>query len=84
MTAPAHVAARLDAINGTLRVARGLVRARRRIDLTGLDEDVGLLCAASLDLPPEQGRAMRPRLQAVLAQLDALADDLAVAGAHER
>jgi hypothetical protein len=84
MTASAHVTARLDAIHGTLSVARGLVRARRQIDLRGLEQDVGQICAACLDLPPEQGRAMRPRLQALLAELDALGTDFAADAAARR
>jgi hypothetical protein len=80
MTAPAQVMARLESIGGALSVARGLVRARRHIDLRGLENDVGQLCAACLDLPPEHGRAIRPRLQALLAELDALGDDLATVG----
>ncbi len=61
-----------DAVAGTLRVARALVEARRVVDLTGLSDAVGRLCAAVLDLPDAQGRALRPRLQAVLAELDVL------------
>ena len=49
-----------------------LARSHRSIDLAGLDQEIGRLCAASLDLPPEQGRAMRPLLATVLAELDAL------------
>ena len=32
---------------------------------TGLDHQVGLLCAKSLDLPPDEGRRVRPRLIAL-------------------
>jgi tRNA U34 5-methylaminomethyl-2-thiouridine-forming methyltransferase MnmC len=62
-----------EAACGTLRMARALVESRRHVDLAGLQDAVGRLCAASLDLPPEQGRALRPQLAAVLAELDALA-----------
>jgi len=61
-----------EAACGTLRMARALVESRRHVDLAGLQDAIGRLCAASLDLPPEQGRAMRPQLAAVLAELDAL------------
>ncbi len=67
------VSRRADAALATLRVARGLAAGRRRIDLAGLDLDIGRLCAAALDLAPEQGRMIRQRLVAVLAELDALA-----------
>ena len=63
----------LDQIGGMLMLARVLADARRSFDLGGLADDVGRLCAASLDLPPGQGRALRPRLHALLAQIDALA-----------
>lgn len=68
----AHAAALARATVGTLQVARALAQSRRRIDLTGLDQEVGRLCAASLDLPAAQGRAMRPLLLSVLAELEAL------------
>ena len=61
-----------QAIAGTLRMARCFLAAGRRIDLTGLEEMVGLLCAKSLDLPPEQGRQMRTVLIELRRELDAL------------
>ena len=63
---------------GTLQVARALAQSRRSIDLAGLDQEIGRLCAAALDLPAAQGRAMRPLLVDVLAELDALAACVAV------
>ncbi len=63
----------LDRFGGLLRLARALAGARRPLDLRGLDELAGRLAAACLDLPPEQGRALRPPLCALLADLDALA-----------
>lgn len=68
-----------DAIDLAENVARILMVARvlavhgRAVDLQGLDGMVGLLCARTLDLAPEQARAMRPRLMALRAELDALA-----------
>lgn len=51
-----------DELAKTIGIARALVEGGRAIDLTGLDNRIGLLCAKSLDLPPDQGRAVRPRL----------------------
>lgn len=62
----------VEAVVGTLRLARVLAQSQRPIDLAGLDQEIGRLCAAALDLPPTEGQAMRPRLAAVLAELDAL------------
>jgi hypothetical protein len=61
-----------QALDGVLRVAEGLVRARRRVDLRGLDDTVGRLCAYCLDLPPEHGRTLRPQLQHVLRRAESL------------
>jgi len=61
-----------ERIAGTLRMAQALAAGGRRIDLAGLDRPIGLLCAKSLDLPPDQGRAMRVVLIALLQELDAL------------
>jgi hypothetical protein len=69
----AAVAHLIDEIGGTLRLAGVLVAARRPVDLVGLEDTVGRLCAACLDLPPDLGRAQRLRLLALLAELDALA-----------
>jgi hypothetical protein len=53
-------------------VAKSLVEAGHRIDLTGLTDQVGLLCATSLDLPTEEGRSIRPKLIALSGTFEAL------------
>src|SRR4051812_13236561 len=68
-----HAAALADSVAATLRIARVLMDASREIDLSGLDQEAGRLCALALDLPPAEGRALRVRLIEVLAELDALA-----------
>ena len=55
-----------------LRMAHALVTRGRNVDLTGLERQIGLLCAKTLDLPPEDGRELRPVLINLLADLDAL------------
>ena len=62
----------IDGATSTLRVARGLLENGRRVDLEGLDRVIGVLCARALDLPPQEGRSIRPRLALLLADLDAL------------
>ena len=86
MDQPRHAAAitpsdRATAVTGLLRMARVLAESGRPIDLTGLEQEVGRLCAASLDLAPAEGRAMRAELAAVLAELDALSACVAAAEA---
>ena len=61
----------------TLGLAGALVEAGRRIDLAGLDLQVGLLCARALDLDPEEGRLVRAELVALRESVDALAALLA-------
>jgi hypothetical protein len=61
-----------DGVTQTLGVARGLVEAGRPVDLAGLEDQVGLLCAKSLDLPPDEGRSMRVDLVGVLGHVAAL------------
>ncbi len=66
-------AARLaDGIARSLSVARALVRGGRQVDLAGIQDGVGRLCAKSLDLEPAEARAMLPALEEVRLQLDAL------------
>ncbi len=47
------------------------------IDLAGLDATVGLLCAKTLDLDPEEGRLLLPDLLTVLAELTTLSGKIA-------
>jgi hypothetical protein len=67
----------IEQVTRVLRVARGLAEAGRKMDVKGLDELVGLLCAQCLDLPGEVGRSFRPRLAMLLAEIDALSHCLA-------
>jgi hypothetical protein len=67
-----RVAAAARALAGTVQVACALVEGRRGVDLTGLERHVGRLCAAALDLPPAEGREVRPLLAALLVEIDHL------------
>ena len=71
-----QVAGLAQGLTGTLALARALAESGRRIDLTGLDSQVGLLCARALDLDPAEGRAVRVALIGLRAELDALAASL--------
>jgi hypothetical protein len=57
----------------TLGVARALADRGRRLDLAGIEDGIGVLCAQTLDLPTADGRCMLPVLREVLAHLDSLA-----------
>ena len=65
-----------EQVQRTVAIARALAGSGRRMDLAGLDQAVGLLCAKTLDLPPDQGRLARPQLAAILAELDQLGTTL--------
>jgi hypothetical protein len=52
--------------------ARALVEAGGEIDLANFDNEVGLLCARMLDLPPDEGRLLRPRLIALSGSVEGL------------
>ena len=67
-----RAAAAAWAMAGTLQLARSLAQSHASLDLAGLEWDIGRLCATSLDLPPDEGRSLRPLLGSVLAELDAL------------
>jgi uncharacterized protein (DUF1778 family) len=75
-----HAANLADSVSLVLQAARTVVEQQAALDLAGLDWDVGRLCAACLDLPPEQGRALRGRLQALAEELDALRAAVVEAG----
>jgi hypothetical protein len=65
-----------DDVTQTIGVARGLVGAGRHVDLAGLEDQIGLLCAKALDLPPAEGRAIREDLIGMLARVEALSTAL--------
>ncbi len=64
-------------VGATLRVAAALAASGRRIDLAGLDGEIGKLCASVLDLPLALGRTMQPDLHRLVGELDRLADAVA-------
>src|SRR6476469_6006414 len=68
----AAVRALSDELTNIVGVARALVEAGRDVDLAGLDRQVGLLCARTLDLPPDEGRSLRPRLIALSGTVETL------------
>ncbi len=59
-------------VAATLRTARALAASGRSVDLTGLDNLVGFLCAQALDLPAAQGRAFQTQLRNIADELDNL------------
>jgi len=61
----------------TLGVARALAESGRDLDLRGIEDGVGRLCAQTLDLPPPEARGMVVMLREILAQVDALTETLA-------
>ena len=65
-----------EQVQRIVAIARALAGSGRRVDLSGLDEAAGLLCAKTLDLPLDQGRLARPQLAAILAELDLLGTTL--------
>ncbi|WP_203077033.1 hypothetical protein [Falsiroseomonas ponticola] len=71
------VHAAIEAMGGTVAVARALVEGGRRVDLEGLDRDAAALCAAVMALSPEDGRRLRPALEALLRQVDGLTAEVA-------
>ncbi len=59
-----------DGIGASLATARGLMQSGRNVNLSGLEDLCGRLCARSLDLPPEQGKTLASRLEALWEELD--------------
>jgi hypothetical protein len=68
----AAVHALAEELAQTVGVAQALAESGRVIELTGLDERIGLLCAKSLDLPSADGRRLRPHLIVLSAAIEAL------------
>ena len=56
----------------SLRLARALAGQNRPVDLAGMQDSIGLLCAKALDLDPAEGRTLRIALIALRMELDQL------------
>jgi len=65
-----------EQVRNTVAIARALAGMNREVEIVGLDRMVGLLCAKTLDLPPDQGRAARPGLLAILTEVELLSATL--------
>jgi hypothetical protein len=74
--APDPVAAQLqvlaERLSRTLAVARALALAGRHVELAGIQDGVGLLCAKTLDLDRPHARGLLPALHELTAQIDSL------------
>jgi len=73
----AAVRAMADELTETVGLARALASCGRVVDLAGLDQQIGLLCAKSLDLSPDEGRGLRPNLIVLSVAMDTLSRVLA-------
>lgn len=57
-------------------VAQALLDSDRPVALDGLQNQIGLLCAKALDLPPGQTALARSELRRLASSLDALHADM--------
>ena len=64
-----------------LVMTRALVQSGRRVDLTGLDQGVQVLCAKAFDLEPGETGLVHAELSRLRDELDALAAALPGASA---
>lgn len=69
---PAALMEAIAATAGMLRLAEGIAAAGRPVDLAGLDDVLGRVCAQALDLPPALGAGLRPALAGLASDLDRL------------
>ena len=65
-----------DALRNSLRLARALAGQNRPVELEGMQDSVGLLCARALDLAPAEGRRFRVALVTLRDELDQLSATL--------
>lgn len=77
LIAESAAARAIEQVSGFLRIVRVLIEDGRRIDLAGLDSEIGRLCALVLDLDPAAGRRWKPQLSALLSEVDTIAARLA-------
>ncbi|MDT7953156.1 MAG: hypothetical protein RQ966_16765 [Acetobacteraceae bacterium] len=68
----AELLALLEQTMRMVDVATALVASDRHVDVSGLQNDVGLLCAKALDLPASEAGFVKLGLQRLAARLDTL------------
>jgi hypothetical protein len=71
--AQSQVLALAEQTGRVLAVANAMVSSGRQVDLGGLQNSAGLLCAKSLDLAPGEAGLVRHELIRLVASLDELA-----------
>jgi hypothetical protein len=57
-------------------VARALADNGRQLDLSGMEDGVGALCAQTMDMAPGEAHCMLPILRDLLTQVDQLTASL--------
>ena len=65
-----------EGLRQSLRLARALAGQNRPVELDGMQDGIGLLCAKALDLAPGDGRVLRVALIALREELDQLSTTL--------
>jgi hypothetical protein len=82
---PAQRVAELGSrLSRTLGIARALAESGRQLDLRGIEDGVGLLCAQTLDLSNSEAHGMVFMLREILAQVDTLTEILARGSGADR
>jgi len=61
-----------DKLSGTIAIAAALARSGREVDLAGLENGIGLLCAKALDRGAGCDDALRQRLVELREEIDRL------------
>jgi hypothetical protein len=60
----------------SLSTARILIEVGRNVDLSGMQDSIGELCARALDLPPAIGLELRTLLLTLREEVDRIGDAL--------
>lgn len=68
-----------DAIDHVVEEARGHLRAGQIASLEGLDRQVAVLCHVIQEMPREEAQKMLPQLDGLLANIQALQDEMQAA-----
>jgi hypothetical protein len=67
-----RVSALAERLSHTLGIACALAESGRHVDLSGIEDGVGMLCAQTLDLPTGHAHVMVPMLREVLSRVNRL------------
>ncbi len=73
---PTEIRARMEDLKRVIQAADHDVRTGKRVDLSGLDSKVALICTKAIALPPSDAMEIQPLMADLIGELEHLTQSL--------